>query len=113
MVGNLKWKRKKEMERYSLFSYQFESMVAKFSILIIVSCFISSFSGKNNAPVYKPIAEKGLFDSDEILSITLKGNIRGLLNDRGETPTYHPVTLSYKNKDRSEVNIPVKMKARG
>jgi hypothetical protein len=36
-----------------------------------------------------------------------------LLNDRGETPTYHPVTLFYKNKDSSEVSIPVKMKTRG
>jgi hypothetical protein len=90
-------------------------MVVKFSILI-VGFFIFSFSERketNNAPTYKPTFEKDLFESDEILSITLKGNIRELLNDRGETPTYHPVTLSYKNKDSSEVNIPVKMKTRG
>jgi hypothetical protein len=66
-------------------------MVVKFSILI-VSFFIFSFSERketNNARTYKPTFEKDLFESDEILSITLKGNIRELLNDRGETPTYH------------------------
>jgi len=91
-------------------------MVAKFSILIILSFIIFSFSEKretNNPSTYKTISEKDLFESDEILSFTLKGNVKGLLNDRGETPTYHPVTLSYRNKDSSEVNIPVKMKARG
>ncbi len=91
-------------------------MVVKLSILIGLSFFIFSFSEKretNNTPSYKTISEKDLFESDEILPITLKGNIRDLLNDRGETPTYHPVTLSYKNKDSSEVNIPVQMKTRG
>src|SRR5204863_9519542 len=91
-------------------------MVVKFSILTVLSFLIFSFNEKketNNTPAYKTTFEKDLFESDEILSFTLKGNIRGLLNDRGETPTYHPVTLSYKNKDSSEVSIPVKMKTRG
>ena len=91
-------------------------MVVKLSILLVISFFISSFSDKketNTTTTNKTTFEKGLFESDEILSFTLKGNIRGLLNDRGETPTYHPVTLSYKNKDSSEVSIPVKMKTRG
>jgi hypothetical protein len=91
-------------------------MAVKLSILIVISFFISSFSKKGETNItlaYKTTLEKDLFESDEILSFTLKGNIRGLLNDRGETPTYHPVTLSYKKKDSSEVNIPVKMKTRG
>ena len=91
-------------------------MVVKFSILTVLSFLIFSFNEEketNNTPIYKATFEKDLFESDEILSITLKGNIRELLNDRGETPTYHPVTLFYKNKDSSEVSIPVKMKTRG
>ena len=91
-------------------------MVLKLSILIALSFFISSFNEKketNNAPIYNTISDKDLFDSDEILSFTLKGNIRDLLNDRGDKSTYHPVTLSYKNKDSSEVNIQVQMKTRG
>lgn len=85
-------------------------------LLIITSLLIFSFDKQKQAGAYiinKTISEENLFDSDEILSITLKGNIRELLNDRGEKPAYHPVTLSYKNKENSEVNIPVQMKTRG
>ena len=91
-------------------------MVVKFSIVVIFSFLIFSFSEKkktNDTLKYKPISEKDLFGSDEILPITIKGNVRDLLNDRGETPKYHSLTLSYKNKDSSEVNIPVQMKTRG
>jgi hypothetical protein len=91
-------------------------MVIKTSLLVVASLFIFSFSGKKeviNLVINKTISEKDLFDSDEIFSITLKGNIRGLLNDRGDKPTYHPVTLSYQGKDSSEVNLPVQMKTRG
>jgi hypothetical protein len=91
-------------------------MIIKFSLLIVTSFFIFSFSGKNEtSPVvmYNTNADKDLFDSDEILSITLKGNIRELLNDRGDDPASHPITLSYRGKDSSVVNIPVQMKTRG
>ena len=91
-------------------------MIIKTSLLIIVSLFIFSFSGKKEAGEFgigKTIPEKDLFESDEILSITLSGNIRELLNDRGDDPKYHPITLSYRDKDSSQVNIPVQMKTRG
>ena len=58
-------------------------------------------------------AEKGLFDSDEILQVTLKGNIRDLLNDRTDKATLFPVELSYKNEDSSDVFIPIMAKTRG
>ena len=58
-------------------------------------------------------SEKGLFDVDEIFEISLKGNIRELLNDRSEMPKYHSITLSYKKSDGAELNIPVQMKTRG
>lgn len=83
---------------------------------ILVGLFIFSFSGKNEADhlkIDKTISEKSLFDSDEIISITLKGNIRDLLNDRGDNPKYYPINLSYRGKDSSEINIPVQMKTRG
>ena len=91
-------------------------MIIKVPLVIVASLIIFSFEKHkegNDFAVYKRISDKDLFDSDEILSFTLKGNIRDLLNDRGDKPTYHPVTLSYKNKDSSEVNISVKMKTRG
>jgi hypothetical protein len=68
-------------------------MFVKLSIVIVVSFFIFSFSEKkekNNAAIYKTTFEKDLFDSDEILSITLKGNIRQLLNDRADKPHLIP-----------------------
>ena len=91
-------------------------MIVKFSIIIVVSFFIFSFSEKketNHPTIYKAILEKDLFDSDEILSITLSGNIRQLLNDRADKSTYHPIALSYHEKDSNEVNLPVQMKTRG
>jgi len=91
-------------------------MNAKLLILIVVSFFIFSFNEKqenNNTLIYRGTSEKDLFESDEILSFSLKGNIRDLLNDREDKSKYRPITLSYKNKDSSEVNIPVQMKTRG
>ena len=90
-------------------------MVVKFSIVVIFSFLIFSFSKKKetNTSIYKPVSEKDIFESDEILPITIKGDVRDLLNDRGEASKYHSITLSYKNKDSSEVSIPVQMKTRG
>lgn len=91
-------------------------MAFKISLLILTSLFIFSFGKQQKVsdPVrQKTTSEKDLFESEEILSITLKGNIRQLLNDRSDKPAAHPVTLSYKDKDSNEVSIPVQMKTRG
>ena len=57
--------------------------------------------------------EKGLFDTDEVLQITIKGNIRELLNDRTDIPKDFSMTLSYSKEDNKEVSMPVVMKTRG
>ena len=91
-------------------------MVIKVSLLIIASLFILSFDKQKqtiDAINDKIISEKGLFESDEILSITLKGSIRELLNDRRDDAKDHAITLSYKEGDSADVNIPVQMKTRG
>ena len=91
-------------------------MIIKYSLLVIAYLLIFSFSRKNEAGdlfMNKTISEKDLFESDEILSITLKGNTRELLNDRSEKSKYHPMTISYKKSDGPEINIPVEMKTRG
>ena len=88
----------------------------KTSFLVIASLFIFSFSDKKKVNVFVAINtsfEKDLFDSEEVLSIKLKGNIRELLNDRATKSTYRSVTLSYLGKDSNEVIIPVEMKTRG
>src|SRR5579862_2966344 len=58
--------------------------------------------------------EKGLFETDKVLDITLGGNIRGLLNDRtSKNPEYFSLRLEYRAEDSSMVSIPVEAKTRG
>lgn len=54
-----------------------------------------------------------LFDDTSTLVLSLKGDVRGLLNDRGNDPQYHSLILTYKDKDSILVSLPVKIKARG
>ena len=68
----------------------------------------SSMSEKKNSP-----AEKKLFDTDEVIQITLRGNIRELLNDRKENPKSHPLTVSYYQEDSTEITIQAEAKTRG
>lgn len=56
---------------------------------------------------------KSLFDSDDLLNLTLRGDVRKLLNDRSQNPKNHSLVLSYISDDSSEINIPVEMKTRG
>lgn len=58
-------------------------------------------------------SKKKLFESEDILHITLKGNIRGLLNSRSGAPKSFPLSLSYFKEDSSEVSVPVNVKTRG
>lgn len=61
----------------------------------------------------QPNAEKGLFESDDILNITLKGNLRELLNDRSDNPKNYPLVLAYTKENGTEINLPVELKTRG
>lgn len=89
---------------------------------MLVAFFYCSFPSTGNAqlPVDSAASavqhlanRKSLFESDAILEITLSGNIKELLNDRSENSQYHPMLLSYKEEDSSDVAIPVRMKTRG
>lgn len=54
-----------------------------------------------------------LFKSDEILELTLRGDLKTAFKDRGEDdPQYHKVTLHYQS-DQGTFDIPVRIKARG
>lgn len=53
-----------------------------------------------------------LFDIQEVLELTISGNVGDLMKDRGNDPQYHSLTLSYKNAGR-QISIPVKIKTRG
>ena len=54
-----------------------------------------------------------LFDRDEVLSITLSGNLMELLKDRTGEPQYFPITLSYQDVGSKVTSIPIKAKTRG
>jgi hypothetical protein len=57
--------------------------------------------------------EKTLFEADDILKITLRGDIRNLLNSRSGKAKSFPISLSYVKEDSSEMIVPVKVKTRG
>jgi len=54
-----------------------------------------------------------LFNSDQLLEITLNGDVAGLMKDRGENPQYHEFKLSYKDSNSALIELPVQIKARG
>lgn len=56
---------------------------------------------------------ENLFDSDEVLDITLKGNIATLLKNRRNEAKYFSVILTYKNERGKEVSFPIQVKTRG
>lgn len=58
-------------------------------------------------------AEKGLFETNEVLHITLSGKLRPLLNNRVEEPVSYALTLSYTRPDSSICAIPVNVRTRG
>ena len=45
---------------------------------------------------------QGLFDSEEVLDIRLEGDIETLLDDRGDDPSYHVLTLHVQNEGLEE-----------
>ena len=53
-----------------------------------------------------------LFESDEILEMTLRANMKALFKDRGDDPQYHKATLHYQ-EDQTTFDIPIKVKVRG
>jgi hypothetical protein len=60
----------------------------------------------------KSSVSSGVFDKEDVLEIKISGNIRALFNDRANDAVYHPIKLSYKEKE-AEVSIPLKAKTRG
>src|SRR5262245_26813284 len=86
----------------------------KIFFFIAITCFLFSFETPRPDSKHLVIPEeKGLFDSDEILTITLQGNVKELMNDRDENPTNHPVVIIYTKADSSQVSTPVEIKTRG
>jgi len=53
-----------------------------------------------------------LFESEEILELTLLCDLKSVSKDRGEDPQYHEATLHYK-ANQDTFDIPLKVKTRG
>lgn len=85
-------------------AFIFKANTLTWSLLFILTILFGGISAQS----------EGLFDSDSIIHITLKGNIRDLLNDRTDAPPKDfPIILNLKNKNNTENIIPVQMKTRG
>jgi hypothetical protein len=50
--------------------------------------------------------------TEEVLSLTLSGDLKTVFKDRGDDSQYHPAELSYFS-DQKKVSIPLKIKTRG
>ena len=64
--------------------------------------------------VYSQPADTSLFGSNEVLNISIKGDLKELLRDRsGKSTKSYSLTLSYITLSSVEVSIPVNVKTRG
>ena len=73
-------------------------------VLLFVLCFflLNTALGQSSS----------LFDSDEVIELNLRGDLKTVFKDRGDDPQYHSATLQYK-ADLNTINIPIKIKTRG
>ncbi|GAA4395970.1 hypothetical protein GCM10023187_03530 [Nibrella viscosa] len=54
-----------------------------------------------------------LFDTEDIVQLTLRANLSATLKDRGQTPAYHAATLTYQDTQQQPVTFPIRIKVRG
>ena len=89
-----------------------------FRLVMASGCIFFVLTGKaqphiDSSSSYQQRLGKGLFASDELFDIRLKGNIREVLNDRIDSSKKHPLILFYRDKDSNEISLPVEVKTRG
>ena len=91
-----------------------------FPLCVTLSCTLFAFTFQTWAQtvpsatgLQQPSSEKGLFDTDDVLQVTLSGDMRNLLKDRSTAPKNYPLVFSYTKEDGSETAMPVEVKTRG
>jgi hypothetical protein len=108
--------------KYSLQTFQlacfFRGVLVAFSLIFFIALADAQpVPGTTTNIVDKVIdklsSKKDLFESDDVLTIKLVGNVRDVLADRGDNAAYHSLVLSYKAEDSSEVLLTVDAKTRG
>jgi hypothetical protein len=84
-------------------------------LLSFISCLfiISTRAQTRSISSLTEEPEKGLFESDQILDITLKGSFHQILNDRVGKAKYYLVELTYTSEDSNETSISIEVKTRG
>ncbi|BAX79835.1 hypothetical protein [Labilibaculum antarcticum] len=86
----------------------------RFSILCFLAIFIGTISAgqiKDSIPSLS-CNEYTLFESDELLEICLKGDIRKLFKDRGDNAVYHPFQFTFGIEGISQ-SVDIRVKTRG
>ncbi|MFT4565763.1 MAG: hypothetical protein ACI9FN_000716 [Saprospiraceae bacterium] len=53
-----------------------------------------------------------LFDSEQVIELTLSSDLKAVFRDRGDDPEYHPASLHYESENQV-IHLPVKIKTRG
>ncbi len=84
----------------------------------LFACFIvpatgmsQELPGKNEVVIGQKAP--GLFETDEVLEISLQGSLKKLLNDRSQAPQYFPLVVSYITGDHSKLAIAARARTRG
>jgi hypothetical protein len=54
-----------------------------------------------------------LFDSEELLELTISGDVNRLLKDRKGKPEYDEMTLTYTGQNQEKISIPLRIRTRG
>jgi hypothetical protein len=83
-------------------------------LFIAIGLFPLAVSCQNITAVSKDVQHKeDLFANEEVLPLTLLGNIKELMNDRSDIPKYHPIQLSYKAANGTDFLLRTFIKTRG
>jgi hypothetical protein len=85
-----------------------------FILAIISFKGISQSSSASSAPAAsQPSETQNLFGSDDILNITLQGDVRALLNNRTGEAKYFPMIIRYSGNGVFEDSLSINVKTRG
>ena len=80
-------------------------------ILLMVFIPLGSYAFQDSTIENRQLSG-GLFDKNEVLNISLEGDIETLLNDRGDDPSYHILTL-HVNDAGVEESLDLRVRVRG
>jgi hypothetical protein len=80
------------------------------SLLFLLFCFLIKTSSSAQAPAGEPAL---LFQSQDLLPLTLTMNFMEALRDVGDETSQHQGTISYTGSDGKPIILPVRIKTRG